>query len=136
MRPPGLPHTRLAPLCSFESECIQFLYDEGLLRTRMLCLKCDAELHPITKRDRTFQLFSCRKGHPQFLQSVAKATWFEKTKLLPAQVLLIIHCFTYKSSYALTATECSFGDQQLSEKAVADWFSNCREVCMISMLFK
>lgn len=123
----------LAPLCKSESKCMQFLYDEGLLRTRMLCPECDARLHPITKWDRTFQLFSCRKGHPQFSQSVAKGTWFEKTKLSPAQVLLITHCFAHKSSYALTVTECSFGDQQLSERTVADWFSYCREVCMISM---
>ena len=123
----------LAPLCFSKDECFQLLYDEGLLRARMQCPVCKAVLHPVTKWDRMFQLFSCRKGHPQFSQSVAKGTWFDKSKITPAQVLLIMHCFAHKSSYALTVTECSFGDQRLSGRTVADWYSYCREVCMFSM---
>ena len=41
--------------------------------------------------------------------------------------------FNNKFSYEQTVTECSFEDRRLSHRTVADWFSYCREVCMVSM---
>ena len=40
----------LAPLCVDKDACIQFLYDEGLLRTRMLCPECYAPFLPVPRR--------------------------------------------------------------------------------------
>ena len=69
-------------------------------------------------------------------QSVCIGTWFEQAKLPPTQILLITHCFAHRQSYELTKIESSLGDHSLSSRTIRDWFSYCREICMISMANK
>ena len=92
----------LTPFIADESECIQFLFDEGF-HTKMRCRQCNALLSPRVYKNKTFPLFKCERGHNRIKVSCAKGTWFENTKIPPAQVLLLTHCFAHKYSYAQTA---------------------------------
>ena len=65
--------------------------------------------------------------------TVCKGTWFERAKSSPAQILIITHCFALRQSYEVTQIECSLGDHRVSNSTICDWFSYCREICMISM---
>ena len=51
----------LAPLCENKEACLQFLFDEGLLKSRMLCTECNALLDPIKRRGRMHPEFCCRR---------------------------------------------------------------------------
>ena len=68
--------------------------------------------------------------------SCTKGTWFENTKIPPAQILLVTICFAHKFSYSQTAVACTIGNHLVSENTIADWFSYCREVCVLSMEHK
>ena len=50
----------LALLCENKEACLQFLFKEGLLRSRMLCTECTAPLDAITRRGRTYPEFCWR----------------------------------------------------------------------------
>jgi hypothetical protein len=56
-----------------------------------------------------------------------------KTKLSPFQVMLPFHYFAVNNTYKQTITEASLGNSKLSKTTARDWFSFCREVCMISI---
>ena len=73
----------------------------------------------------------------QKLQYLVRAAHgLKKTKLSPIQVMLLTHCFAVNNTYKQTITDASVGNSKLSKTTVSDWFSFCREVCMISMCNK
>ena len=62
--------------------------------------------------------------------------WLKNSKILPALILLLTFCFAHKFSYSQTAVACIIGDHLVNENTISDWFSYCREVCILSMEHK
>jgi hypothetical protein len=119
-----------------EESCIQFLFEERLLKTNKNCSMCNKPMSIQKCSDRKYPYLQCKQGHTKVTISCASGTWFEKTKLSPIQVMLLTHCFAVNNTYKQTITDASVGNSKLSKTTVSDWFSFCREVCMISMCNK
>jgi hypothetical protein len=49
------------------------------------------------------------------------------------QVILMTHFFSTENSYKQTVIDASVGDAKLSPRTITEWFSLCRDVCMIPM---
>ena len=49
------------------------------------------------------------------------------------QIMLLTNCFSVDNPYKQTVPEVSIGNTQLSKTTVRNWFSFCRELCMISL---
>ena len=123
----------LAPFVLDEVACIQFLIDEGFLRTNMRCPMCYAHLQPKQHNNNRYPFFQCKSQNHRFTESVCTGTWFQHTKLPFSQILLLIHCFTMDLSYKQTTIDASVGDSLIANNTISDWFNNCRELCMMSM---
>jgi hypothetical protein len=123
----------LAQLMGDEENCIQLLFDEGLLNTRMLCSECDVPMQLRPRLGSKYPHFECAMGHERIRISCSSGTWFENSKVSPVQILLLMHCFASNNSYKQTVIETSVEDTRLSKVTIDDWFSYCREVCTVSM---
>jgi len=85
-------------------------------------------------RDKGFGYFRCRNSHRsggEVTISAAKGTWFENVKTSPEKIALLTYAFANNFSYDQAIRETSI-DDQTSPNTVADWYSYCREVCMIA----
>lgn len=79
--------------------------------------------------------FVCqKKGNYKHIASVAQETWFERCHISATSCMLITYSFAMNFNFEQTIRECSIIDnQQISSETVADRFSFCREICMISL---
>lgn len=78
----------------------------------------------------------CRANHGNrgVLSVMAtEGTWFEHVKIDPRKVVLLVYAFANKFSTQQAIRETSIGDDITSSATVNDWYSYCREVCMIAL---
>ena len=78
----------LTLLIADEEKCIQFLFDEGLLNTKMIYSECGAPMHLRHRMNRRFPYFECGTGHKRLRMSCLEGTWFEQLKISPLQILI------------------------------------------------
>ena len=65
--------------------------------------------------------------------AVADGTWFNNSKISIEKSILLTYCWSQGFSYKKTRQECRFDNEVVSDETITDWFSYCREVCMISL---
>ncbi|CAH2084406.1 unnamed protein product [Euphydryas editha] len=66
--------------------------------------------------------------------TVAEDTWFERYHTSAQACILITYCFAKRMTFEQTKDECSIVEnEQVSTETIADRFSFCREVCMVTL---
>lgn len=67
--------------------------------------------------------------------SQADETWFMGSHLAVEKVLILTYTFAHKFSYEQAINECNISDSDttISRETVSNWYSYCREICVIAL---
>ena len=126
--------------CVTYSGKIQLLFDfaqrHGLILTEKKCPTCGEPCRVDYNRkafrcDKSYVTRGCRRKKCNFLVSCFKGTWFERSHLDIETNLKFVYLFLQKCfSYEFVQLEL-----KISDKAICDWSSFCREV-LVSWVLK
>lgn len=113
---------------------LKWLKDIGLIPTSIFC-KTHKKQMTLQESKSICGIFVCqKKGHYSHNVTVAKDTWFERTHISAEMCILLTYCFAMDYSYEQTKRECSLiPGQSISSETIADRFSYCRELCILSL---
>ncbi|CAH0722178.1 unnamed protein product, partial [Brenthis ino] len=116
--------------------CLSWLRSEGLLISDLDCPICKYQRKIVKKMilepGHGLGRFKCKYRHDQKTISATQGTWFENVKVSPEKVVLLTYAFANKFNQEQAIKETSI-DKITSSATVVDWYSYCREVCMISL---
>lgn len=122
-----------------EQNCLNFCQDLGLLPKvddlpeHISCPKCNGKIRLATDNKTLLgKSYRCRtKGRKNKKMcnrnvSVLKNTWFENVRLSILTILKLTFCFVYGAPVTEAAVSA-----EVSKQTAVDWYSFCREVCMV-----
>lgn len=124
----------LSSSLSTREKTLQWLRDVGLIPTERYCPKYKKKMVLYESRLCCGQFICQKKNKHRHSATVAENTWFERCHTSPMTCILITYCFSVNFTFEQTLRECSVIEgQSLSSETVADRFSFCREVCLLSL---
>ncbi|XP_018399788.1 PREDICTED: uncharacterized protein LOC108777409 [Cyphomyrmex costatus] len=126
---------KLGRILSNRESTLEWVRTVGLIPKERYCAKHKKAM--ILYEDRLVcGEFVCRskKGTKFHSKTVTENTWFEHCHTLVATCVFITYCFSVGVNFEQTIRESSvIEDQTVSTETIADRFSFCREICMISL---
>eukprot|EP00644_Phytophthora_capsici_P016991 jgi/Phyca11/21129/fgenesh1_pg.PHYCAscaffold_83_\ len=118
-----------------ERSCIDFCQAKGLLARRMLCAECDGDMrlcppsaNASEDKAKRWRWRCSRKGCRKE-RSLRAGSFFAKMKLTLCQCVRLM--YFWASSLPAGVAMAWVG---VSDKAVTDWYSFCRDICSKEML--
>lgn len=114
--------------------CLEWCRQRELILREKMCSKCNKKM--TFQSDHGLGRFRCRRDHSgkgEINVSAVSNTWFENVKISPSKVLLLTYAFATDMSYELAIRESSLGGETTSNATVYDWYSYCRECCLIAL---
>ena len=123
-----------------KDNCVEWCQRRNLLPLQKACTICQEQMlfdinQGVSGRWRCKKRSLHRALNRRVLEiAVADGTWFSNTKLSIEQSLLMTYCWSQGFTYAQTIQECRFEeDEHVCEETVSDWYSYCREVCILAL---
>lgn len=113
-----------------ESQCVQWCIEKGLIANRREC-RVHRAPRSLVRHEGVHGLrwwcSRCRK-----YDAALKGSIFEASHLKIGQAIMVIYCFAWDFTYEQVklATQLTAGSAVLSNKTIADWFSDMRD-CII-----
>jgi hypothetical protein len=81
-------------------------------------------------------MFRCQRKTPAHIKiALVKGTLFENYQMQIEKILSVIYLFTIRSSYESVRRETFdwVNNVEISDNTIADWYSNCREICLCAL---
>jgi len=114
---------------------VKWCQENGLLPMSKMCPQCKNKPMPIFYDRNGLGEFKCQKQHGNrgpIQRQIAEGTWFHGHKIPIQKCLLLMYAFANKMSYEDAIRETSLAEVT-SSATVADWYSYCREVCLLAL---
>ena len=137
---PALSLMKLAKEFETPIQIREFLFIQNLLPPSKNCPKCGNPMTLNYSRKAVIGDFRCQKVRQHsdgkaVRISQADETWFMGSHLAVEKVLILTYTFAHKFSYEQAINECNISDSDttISRETVSNWYSYCREICVIAL---
>jgi len=115
---------------------IQWLQSRGLLHSAMQCSQCHHPMKFNKPSNSKLGRFRCKRkkcrNHDKSFSSSID-TWFFDHHISNEKVILLLFAFSRQWKYEEAINQTSLHNETTSSETIANFYSYCREVCVIAM---